>query len=211
MKPLSNISKLTLSADELQLVNDTQWILTKRVIIDKVCQLFGEVAEDQKKIMENNRAVLPAELEKSSPKITKGENYLQLPYVILDHPRFFDGENIFAIRTMFWWGNFFSMTLQLSGRYKALFEESIISNLKAGQAGLFVCVNDDQWQHHFEAGNYIALELLNAGELERITTRVQFIKLAVKFPLDQWNDIGMLLEKSFTAFMDMLHDQLPIR
>ena len=51
----------------------------------------------------------------STPKIAKGENYLQLPYVLLDYPRCFDKENIFAIRTMFWWGNFFSITLHLSG------------------------------------------------------------------------------------------------
>ena len=32
-------------------------------------------------------------------------------------PAVFSKENIFAIRTMFWWGNFFSISLHVSGKY----------------------------------------------------------------------------------------------
>jgi len=31
-----------------------------------------------------------------------------------------------------------------------------------------------------------------------------FIKLAVKFPLQQWNDMPMLLDRSFKAIIEML-------
>ena len=98
--------KIMLSDDELQLVNNTGWILTKRSVMEKVDQVLGSIAENQKLIIEKEKNRLPQEVIKSEPKISRGENYLQLPYMLLDYPRFFDTENIFAVRTMFWWGNF---------------------------------------------------------------------------------------------------------
>ena len=41
---------------------------------------------------------LPAEMLFHSPKISKGENYKGLPYVMLDYPRCFGKTDIFAIR-----------------------------------------------------------------------------------------------------------------
>ena len=58
---------------------------------------------------------LPEAVIQSSPKITRGENYQLLPYVILDYPRCFQKEQVFAIRTMFWWGKGISITLHVSG------------------------------------------------------------------------------------------------
>jgi hypothetical protein len=35
---------------------------------------------------------------------------------------------VFAIRTMFWWGNFFSVTLHMKGNYREHFQEKLIGN-----------------------------------------------------------------------------------
>ena len=95
-------SKIMLSDDELQLVTNTQWILTKRTIMNKVNALLGDVAAHQQQAIENEKAWLPSAVVLSAPKIARGENYLQLPYLLLDYPRCFDAANIFAVRTMFW-------------------------------------------------------------------------------------------------------------
>jgi hypothetical protein len=207
---MSNGSKLILSDEELQLVNDSAWILTKRVIIDKVYQLFGNLSEHIKRSLEISE--LPAEVKGSSAKISKGENYLQLPYVMLDHPRCFDTSDVFAIRTMFWWGNFFSITLQLSGKYKAMFAERIcISREALMQHGYFICINEDQWQHHFKEDNYREVKQLSGQEFEKIIREKEFIKLAVKFPLQEWKGLFESLEDSVDDIMKLLKDQLPMR
>ena len=123
---MNSFSKILLSADELQLVNNTDWILTKRKIMHKVTGLLGDISEHQKLMVENESNWLPGEVVQSTPKIAKGENYLQLPYMLLDYPRCFNDGNIFAVRTMFWWGNFFSITLHLSGTYKKTFQQKLI-------------------------------------------------------------------------------------
>jgi hypothetical protein len=203
---MNKFSKLMLSDEEQQLVNNPEFILTKRIIIDKVCSLLAMVLENQKATLSQAENWLPLDVIKSSPKIAKGENYLLLPYVMLDYPRCFDGDNIFAVRTMFWWGNFFSITLQLSGQYKEKFENKIIENSEKLQTDFFICINENQWQHHFEADNYIPVEQVNKNEFEKLILQKSFVKLAAKFPLQHWNDVPALLDNFFTEIIEMLKD-----
>ena len=200
-------TKITLSPDELQLAQNSQWILTKRAIIDKTVLLFSRCCDNMRDIVEAEKACLTHEAFLSEPKISKGENYRQLPYVILDYPRNFAGGNVFAIRTMFWWGNFFSITLHLAGEHKKIFHEDMdrkISLLRKKE--YYLCINEDQWQHHFEADNYIPVKQLSQKELHAIILKSKFVKLAVKFPLQQWNDVPVLLDESFAVIIKMLKD-----
>jgi hypothetical protein len=202
--PMNTLSKILLSADELQLVSNTEWILTKRKIMEQVNQLLGLVSENHKQFIENEKDWLPAAVVQSTPKIAKGENYRQLPYMLLDYPRCFDGENIFAVRTMFWWGNFFSITLHVSGSYKKMFQQKIIENIKSAKQDFFICIHENQWQHHFEADNYAAIKRLNEGELMKFIVEKEFTKLAIKFPLQSWDTIPLLLDESFVEIIKIL-------
>lgn len=196
--------KLMLSDEELQLVTNPGWILTKRLVIEKVCNLFGELAEQMRVTIEQEKNWLPPAVITSSPKISKGENYLQLPYVMLDYPRCFNGDDIFAIRTMFWWGNFFSITLQLSGTYKEAFQNNLLKNGLTGRQDVFICIHESQWQHHFEADNYMAVQQVDAHQLQQVIRGKTFVKLAVKFSLQQWKDAPALLHNGFGEMISLL-------
>lgn len=199
---MQQVSKLMLSDEEQQLVNDTGWILTKRIIMDKVCALLVEASEKMQLFIENEKDWLPAEAGLSTPKIARGENYLQLPYMLLDYPRCFGAENVFTVRTMFWWGNFFSVTLQLSGVYKTMFQQKIIHH--PDLQDYFICIHESQWHHHFEADNYIAVKMLSTVALAELISNKKFIKLALRFPLQPWQQIPELLDAAFAAMIKML-------
>ena len=79
-------AKVSLSAFEYQLVTDESFILTKNTIIQKVYTLFGNLSDDY-------HALLLRIPDSPSPKISKGENYKGLPYVMLDHPRIFSQDH----------------------------------------------------------------------------------------------------------------------
>ena len=202
--PMNSFSKILLSTDELQLVTNTDWILTKRKIMDTVNEMLGQISEHQQQVIENESNWLPDVVMQSTPKIAKGENYLQLPYMLLDYPRCFNDGNIFAVRTMFWWGNFFSITLHLSGTYKEMFQQKIIENVDAVTQEVFMCINENQWQHHFGADNYNNIKKLQTNELQDVIIKKTFVKLAVKFPLQAWNEIPSLLDDSFNQLITML-------
>jgi hypothetical protein len=198
-------TKITLSPQELQLVTDPGWILTKRSIIDKVYGLLGDVAERMKCLAASEKDGLPQKVIASEAKIYKGENYRLLPYVLLDYPRCFNGADAFAIRTLFWWGNFFSITLHLGGQYKKMFEGSISKKLPVlQQDNYYVCINEDQWQHHFEADNYIAAKELDEERFMPLIHNGAFIKLSLQFSLQRWDEMPGLLERSFFSMLQLL-------
>jgi hypothetical protein len=198
-------AKISLSAKELQLVTNADWILTKNHITEKVKELLALLLQQQQTLLKKNAFPLPKETAKSSPKISKGENYKGLPYLVLDYPRYFDKENIFAIRTLFWWGNFFSCTLHLSGRYKKDAAPKIISSRSVLlKNDFFICVSDDPWEHHFENDNYAGINKISKKDFEKIIREKSFIKLAQKIPLTQWDDAEKILLDSFKKILTLL-------
>lgn len=201
---MSGASKITLSAEELQLAANTEWILTKRTIIDTAVLLFSRLADQYKVHIQAQSLRLPEAVVQSSPKIAKGENYRLLPYVILDYPRCFEKEQVFAIRTMFWWGKAVSITLHVSGNYarslrRALQVESVLGDLQ----NYYLCVNNTEWEHHFEPDNYQQIGMLRREQVQHIAVNSPFIKLAVPFTLQQWNALPELLEKELVKLIQL--------
>jgi hypothetical protein len=121
-----------------------------------------------------------------------------LPWLVLDYPRYFEQGNIFAIRTMFWWGNFFSITLHLSGRYKKKLQEKIILKSKQlHQQGVYLCIGANEWEHHFEETNYKKMKEITASNAENIVIGKSFLKIAVKLPIGPLSTVEELLCKKY--------------
>src|SRR5688572_33083820 len=113
-------TKIHLLPAEMEMVSTPEIILTKNAILQKIKSFLENVQIKQLEILEDYASRLPPEILRNSPKISRGENYKGLPWLVLDNPRHFQHNNIFAVRTMFWWGNFFSITLHLSGDNKKI-------------------------------------------------------------------------------------------
>jgi len=194
-------AKLRLSEEELRLVSDPSFILTKNAIIQKVYLLFGLLADDFR-----DKSLLPEEVERISPKIAKGENYLGLPYVMLDYPRFFSAEHTMAIRCFFWWGNFFSITLHLHGRYTNLYSSPVIKSLRENKVeDWYYCINENQWQHDFKENNYA---IISKDNVETIASaKKDFLKIAKKIPLIQWDDAYDFYLSNFSVILSILNAQ----
>jgi hypothetical protein len=194
-------TKIRLSPEERELVLRPDWILTKNNILAKVRQLLEHVQSVQQPYLSG----LPAEVQATNAKVSRGENYKGLPYLVLDQPRYFNREHVFAIRTLFWWGHFFSSTLHLAGNYKAMYAEKIIPAFDLlQQAGFYICINADQWEHHFEAGNFVPLNTISADGFETIIRSNSFIKLSKKISLEQWENAGRELPEIFRQFISIL-------
>jgi hypothetical protein len=198
-------TKIILSAKELELVCNTDWILTKHALIQKVYGLFGEVQQANEKLLSENKDQFPPEVFINSPKISKGENYKLLPYVMLDYPRYFSKDDAIAIRTFFWWGNFFSVSLQLSGSFKTNAAETLHQNFEwLQQKEYWICVNDEPWQHHFNDDNFVLLQTINREQFWAILQRKSFVKLSKKMPLQQWQDAPVFIMKTFEELAGLI-------
>ena len=196
-------TNVELSKNESELVINSEFILTKNRIIEKVYTLFGLLSEDYKIKLLSCKTILPSEVYSSSPKIYKGENYLNLPYVMLDYPRVFLKENVFAIRSFFWWGNYFSITLQLGGRFLQACRIRVEANLKNEVNGdYFICINDAPWEHHFEESNYQSLKTIDS--IETILNK-PFIKIAKRHSLSEWNDAATFYRSNYENLLQLMY------
>jgi hypothetical protein len=198
-------ANLRLSPNEAELMLNADWILTKNAILTKIKTALEHLQSRQQELLKNIHPNLPAEVSVISPKVSKGENYRGLPYLILDYPRFFAGADHFAIRSLFWWGNFFSITLHLSGRYKSMYEGAILSSFSSiKEEEFFICTNEDPWEHHFEGGNYVRADEMDISGFKKTIGNRDFIKLAKRFPLEEWDTIEERLMTSYCKMANWL-------
>jgi hypothetical protein len=201
-------AKIHLSALELELVNNTQWIFTKQIVIKKVQHLLGDLHDHYRKVVEEEKEFLPEIFRRAGGKITRGENYRGLPYLILDYPALFGKEDIFAVRTMFWWGNFFSISLHVSGKYFSCRENiwQLLDALK--KKNFWVCVNENEWEHHFQPHNYCMIHEMTEHQINDLNKK-DFLKFGKKIELTAWDSIPLFLEQSFKEIIELIKVNFP--
>lgn len=190
-----------LSASQLAMANDKHIILTKQAIIQKAAALFTEqipfISNCFREVLMTDDTLILA-----APKISKGENYNGFPYVIMDYPAYFSKENIFALRTMFWWGNFISITLHLKGTFKKMYAAKILANLK-NENEFYISFGEDEWEHHFEDDNFKKISSLTNDLKIQIESR-NFFKIALKYELHHWNMMQSVLPEGYKKIVNIL-------
>ena len=200
------VTKITLSPEELSVVNDTDFFHLKHDAMQKILELFGEL-EATLKTDELFKAVHYESLEKKTGRIFRGENYRKLPYMVLDYPKLFSADNMLTYRCMFWWGNEFSFTLHLQGRawekYRPLIEKNVFSLLNQE---VYFCVHQSPWQYYFAEDNYLLLDKLvkEPVTFDTMLAQREFIKFSRKIPVaDYKNAINYGME-TFRLFFGLL-------
>ena len=186
-----------LSPYERSLINNAGVINAKNKILEKVSSIFAELSGAFTKVINERSIVIPTIV---SPKISRGEKYHGLPYLVLDYPRLFTTYNTLAIRTLFWWGNYFSITLQLQGVYQIQLAPTLNQAIKSGVFyNWFIQVKGNMYQHAINE-DYQLITNENLPDL----TGAHFIKITKKIPLDEWDRIDKLLLEDFKTLVQFL-------
>jgi hypothetical protein len=192
---------MQLTEKELPILQKTDFLLTKATAINKIYKLLEQTRENLKGSIKNSNFSFPEGTDLSNGKISKGENYKNLPYMVLDFPALFTKETVFAYRTMFWWGNFFSATLHLEGTALNNHRDSITMNLdKLLKKNVHIGVGETPWQYHYERDNYMPL---NEAQHD-IITNCKFLKLSKKLELKKWNDVPEFSTNFFELVLSVL-------
>ena len=172
--------------EELRIISETGFLRTKASALQNVHRLLEATSLAISEKCADRLSAISTDIKFKPPKISKGENYQGLPYLVLDYPAFFTKEDAFAFRTMFWWGNFYSSTLHLQEASFKMFGKSLVAEFdKLLDKEIFLCVNNTPWEYHYEPSNY---RLLQAGDKELIE-ELPFLKLSKRFDLDDWQQV----------------------
>ena len=184
------MQQIHFSEQELALMHDPEVMLAKVRIIKNISTLFSKLEPSLHSIFRESRSNDPLDFVIREGKISRGENYLNLPYVILDFPRIKNGQSLFFFRTMFWWGKYFSCTLHLQGSWLSNNLSSCLESQKLlMDRGYYFCINSSPWEYHFEENNYIAFDKLQSKEIEHHASAHDFIKLSRKLELNKWQSL----------------------
>lgn len=177
-----------ISEKELYYLKDVDFLQTRHDIYRKINGLLLETESALKQYIAQNEVTFPEGTKFKAGKIAKGENYQLLPYFILDYPRLFSRKSIFALRTMFWWGHYFSSTFHLYGEALQQCKPGLLDSIATlyGQEVYLYIKEDDPWEHQVNEENYRLLDSWDVTSLKEKLGGMEHIKLSSILPLDQW-------------------------
>ena len=207
-------AKIRLSEEEQNLVMNGDWILTKNRVLEQITGFLALLQLTQAEWVRKHATLLPDAISEVPAKLSKGENYLGLPYRVLDYPRLFSAADMFAVRTLFWWGHYFTVNLVLSGIWKQQASESLLVSFDVLQErNIFICFGEDPWIHQLSTEHYREIGTLSRVEWEKIIREQAFVKLSTRHELTDWEHLEERLMNDFTLLLQVtgLGDQLPRR
>ena len=194
-------ANIDFSIDEFSLLSDAEIIIKKKIIQIKIFKLLEQTQYEISNVLGNFENSLPENFNHA--KISKGENYLNLPYMVLDYPSIFSKEDIFAFRTMFYWGNFFSNTLHLEGKYLEQSRQRLYADTPSLiKCNTYISVGETPWHYHYEANNYKELSQDNCSKL----LSDNFVKLSTKIELDNWHNLPELSTSYLQKLLRIISD-----
>ena len=196
------VTNFNFSQGEASAISERNFFLLKNSATQKIIVLFGMLEIEMKKELLQYSIDLK-ELNSSSGKIFRGENYKSFPYIVLDCPRLFSTNSIFAFRSMFWWGHEFSFTLHLQGEAFEKYKKSLNENLnRLSGKEVYYCVNDTPWHYNYEKDNYLPIEDF-IDRREELFTK-PFLKVSRKLNVDEYAKAYDYAMESFKLFMGLL-------
>ena len=193
-------------SQQLDYLHNTDFLLAKRKITAQLQRLLAASEQELVKLVQQEECtLLPENCHVIAGKISRGENYRGLPYLVLDYPRLFNKDDIFTFRTMCWWGNFFSCTLHLQGETLAAYRPSLKETLIAATlpADTFICTNTSPWDYHYQPDNYQLLTNLSPAYIHKLLEK-NFLKISRKTGLDNYKSLPSFTRTCFRDFIRLL-------
>jgi hypothetical protein len=174
-------SKIAFSYEELDLLQQTRLFSLKSSATGKVYDFMGQLIDAIKHINDQNSYIFPEGVDTTTGKISKGENYKGLPYIVLDFPRLYTRHNILSFRVLLWWGHHWSVHWHVEGQMLNLFKKTIIKNLTHFyNKKYYVSLDGDQWNYDFSALNMYRLDSLTKEDIAQINDNMHFFRLSAK-------------------------------
>ncbi|OJJ23087.1 hypothetical protein BKI52_01690 [marine bacterium AO1-C] len=199
------------SQKELNYLQDTDFLLTKHQINEKLMQLLEQTRQEIKQELAQLDFNFPAEIDIQNGKISKGEQYRQLPYWVLDYPRKYTQNDIFAFRTMIWWGHEISCTLILAEESWEKHHPIVLHNLlKQPQEDWYIGVNNTPWEYHFEEDNYQKLTDFESVNLTAELNKRRFFKISHQLDLNRLTELPSFALNTFQKALEILKAVEPL-
>ncbi|MFI5171920.1 MAG: hypothetical protein ACHQFW_05990 [Chitinophagales bacterium] len=199
------MSDLNFDAAETSLMFNPDVFLLKRQVNQKIYVLFEQIKIRLKDTSEHKQFSFPDNTDITTGKISQGENYQGCPWIMLDFPRLFTKHEIFAFRTLFWYGHFFTCSILCSGGIAKNKMRSLIGNVKLLHGSeVFFSNHSDAWLHDINDIQFIKVEELAGADIEKHVAETGYFKLSSKFISTKPEEIVSKTENIYRLFLNVL-------
>jgi len=188
------------SSAEIQHANASDFFEIKRAITDKIYTCYGEIGTIAKEKLSGDFKIEPSIVNRS--KIYRGENLEGLPWINCDAPGWFNKDETFAIRFLFWWARHYSVTLHLGGKFLKLLDTDKMQSSES--ENVLLCINEKPWRYDLHEDNYMPLNQIK--DLKSTCLKMDFIKLSIAYPLVTLHDFKSHNQKALMCLLGMLRN-----
>ncbi len=169
----------SLKNSELKIITDDVFLKKKEIILQKIIKYFNNISIELKKEFSVNNINSYWNFN-LAPKISRGEKYNELPYIVLDYPSYFKKEDICSFRIIFLWANQFSCNLVLKGKPLIEFEKKIKKKyIFFKNEGYVLNYNKSLWVHEVENLDPNSSDLMNYS----FRSKNAYLKISKSLPL----------------------------
>lgn len=196
--------KLNFSKEEIELILNSDLILKKRKLIQLVKDDFHQIGTSIIYDSTSHYSDIFGKDFSRNIKITSGENLHGMPYVVLDLFSSFNAENILTLRVLFWWGNFISVNLLLSGKNFDFFQKKLIQKIKtSGNHQPIIYVTSDIWENQIRTSDPTINDISpDTFELYFQNKRLRFSK---KIEIREMIQLELLIKNSITELISLIN------
>ena len=186
--------------EEVAFIGDQEVILTKNRLTEKMIAC-----------LEALRSALMDEVKQNpfpgiafpSGKISKGENYAGFPYLVLDYPAVFKKEDIFALRTIFWWGNHISNVFIIKGKYLDHFRSAVIEKTPSLGSKLFF-LGETPWLNEVSK-EYVESNMVDKEQVKKQINEFGFVKITELYPMEEINRLDTRTLHFLQSIREMIY------
>ncbi|HIE66274.1 MAG: hypothetical protein ABGX83_04170 [Nitrospira sp.] len=164
--------------EEHALIQDTHFFETKATVSQKVKTLLLQLHFELKEELREISFLAPREFDPENYQFVKGEHLQGFPYLYLDFPKFFKGQEKLTFRTLFWWGHFFVFSLILEGEYLHQYKRNLLDHYIAlANQGLFILMTDTLWEWRLDSNTLLEIRKDNKKEVSAALENRPFLKI----------------------------------
>jgi hypothetical protein len=124
---------LELTERELVLIQDQEFLLAKARASAKIYNLLSKTRQELKKLIEKSSLTNEQKSAFKTHKISRGENYMGLPYQVLDYPAIFSQKDTFCLSHYVLVGKFLQRNTPSGRAVSGAFQEA--NPAESGRAG----------------------------------------------------------------------------
>jgi hypothetical protein len=169
--------------EEVALMADQHFFRVKAQIMAKVRHMLVATHMALKEEVGVVLLVTPPDFDSEVCQFVKGEHLESFPYQYVDFPKHFHDSNVFAFRTLFWWGHHVACALLLEGKGIKQHKARILDRFHrlAGQ-GLELSLMPTLWEWKRGEGYTLPITHDRKAQIAAVLAERSFLKIVRFLP-----------------------------